>query len=139
LAEPGRQRGQPFHRKRRHPVRKVPLRRRLQESRVTRGWTIGSVGERTREAVTVAAQQAGMPVGAWVEQALGKALKEGLESGVSLKEIEARLRRVVSDELQPVWQALARLETTTVALGQPRDNSSAFRLLRRRLRQRRGR
>jgi hypothetical protein len=81
-----------------------------------------------------------MPVGAWVEQALGKALEEGLEPGVSLEEIEARLRRVVSDELQPVWQALARLETTTsAALGQPRDNSSALRLLRGQLRQRRGR
>jgi hypothetical protein len=113
---------------------------RVEESRVMRGWTIGSVGERTRAAVTVAAQQAGMPVGAWVEQALGKALKEGLEPGVSLEEIEARLRRVVSDELQPVWQALARLETTTsAALGQPRDSSSALRLLRGRLRQRRGR
>jgi TRAP-type C4-dicarboxylate transport system substrate-binding protein len=107
---------------------------------LARGWTIGGVDEPTREAVTAAASEAGMPLGQWVEQALKKALAEGLEAGVSIEEIEARLRRVVSDELQPVWQALARLETTTsAALGQPRDNSSALRLLRGQLRQRRGR
>jgi hypothetical protein len=70
---------------------------------VAKAWAISGVGERTREAVTVAAQQAGMPLGQWVEQALKKALAEGLEAGVSIEEIEARLRRVMSDELQPVW------------------------------------
>jgi hypothetical protein len=42
---------------------------------MAKAWAISGVGERTREAVTAAAQQAGMPVGAWVEQALGKALE----------------------------------------------------------------
>src|SRR3954464_8481205 len=41
----------------------------------------GGVGERTREAV-VAAEEASIPVGTWVEQALSKALEEGLEPGV---------------------------------------------------------
>ena len=81
--------------------------------------------------------QAGIPVGAWVEQALGKALAEGLEPGVSIEEIEARLRQVVTDALQPVQQTLTRIETAT-APGPP-DGSSSIRLLRERLRQRRGR
>jgi hypothetical protein len=70
-------------------------------TRGRRGWTIGGVDARTREAVA-AAEEAGMPVGAWV----GKALAEGLEAGVSVEEIEARVRAVVTQELEPVRQAL---------------------------------
>ena len=69
---------------------------------------------------------------------LKKALVEGLEAGVSIEEIEARLRQVVADALQPMQQALARLETLVTAPSPP-DGSSSFRLLRERLRQRRGR
>jgi hypothetical protein len=39
---------------------------------VARAWTISGVGEPTREAVTAAAQEAGMPLGQWVEQAMSK-------------------------------------------------------------------
>jgi hypothetical protein len=78
-----------------------------------------------------AADAAGMPVGAWVEQTLSKALEEGLEPGVSLEEIEARLRQVVADAVQPVQQALLRLPTEAP--------SSPVSLVRARMRQRRGR
>jgi hypothetical protein len=73
---------------------------------VAKAWAISGVSERTREAVTAAAQEAGMPVDAWVEQTLGKALAEGLEAGVSIEEIEVRLRQVMAE------QTLARLATT---------------------------
>ena len=105
---------------------------------MARSWTISGVGEPTREAVTAAASEAGMPLGQWVEQALKKALAEGLEAGVSIEEIEARLRQVVADALQPMQQALARLETMVTAPSPP-DGGSSVRLLRDRLRQRRGR
>ena len=105
---------------------------------LARGWTIGGVGEPTREAVTAAASEAGMPLGQWVEQALQKALAEGLEAGVSIEEIEARLRQVVADALQPMQQALARLETLVTAPSPP-DGGSSVRRLRDRLRQRRSR
>jgi hypothetical protein len=105
---------------------------------VAKAWAITGVSERTREAVTAAAHEADMPVGAWVEQALGKALEEGLELGVSLKEIEARLRQVVAEAVQPVQQALARLEAT-VAASSPTEGSSPVALARTRTRQRRGR
>ena len=80
-----------------------------------------------------------MPLGQWVEQALGKALAEGLEPGVSIEEIEARLRQVVAEAVQPVLQALARLEMMAAAASPPRENSSSIRLLRERMRQRRSR
>ena len=48
---------------------------------MTRGWTIDGVSEPTREAVTAAAREAGMPVGDWVEKALGKAPAKGLKAG----------------------------------------------------------
>jgi hypothetical protein len=73
---------------------------------VARGWTIGGVGEPTRAAVTAAASEAGISLGQWVEQALKKALAEGLEPGVPLEEIEARRR-----------QAAARVERVTVQAG----------------------
>ena len=100
---------------------------------------ISGVDEPTRAAVTAAASEAGMPLGQWVEQALTKALAEGLEAGVSIEEIEARLRQVVADALQPVQQALARLETMVTAPSPPPDGGSSVRLLRERLRQRRSR
>ena len=105
---------------------------------MARSWTISGVGEPTREAVTAAASEAGVPLSQWVERALSKALTEGLEAGVSIEEIEARLRQIVADALQPMQQALARLETMAAA-SPPRENSSSVRLLRERLRQRRGR
>jgi hypothetical protein len=82
---------------------------------LARGWAISGVTDQTREAVMAAADATGMPVGAWIEQALTKALAEGLEAGVSIEEIETRLRQAVSDELKPMQQALARLEAATAA------------------------
>jgi ABC-type sugar transport system substrate-binding protein len=46
-----------------------------------KAWAISGVSEQTREAVTAAAREAGMPVGAWVEQALGKTLAKALQVG----------------------------------------------------------
>jgi hypothetical protein len=41
---------------------------------VAKGWTIHGISDPTREAAAAAAKRAGMPVGAWIEQALGQAL-----------------------------------------------------------------
>jgi hypothetical protein len=107
---------------------------------LAKGWMIDGVNERTRSAVMTAAQEAGLPVGAWVEQALQKALDEGLEAGVSIEEIEARMRAAVAVELRPVQQALARLEAAAAApVPSPSVDSSPVRLARKRMRQRRGR
>ena len=76
-----------------------------------------------------------MPVGSWVEQALRKALDEGLEAGVSIEEIEARVQQVVAQELQPVQQALTRLE----ARDNPASNVTSLDLARARMRRRRAR
>jgi hypothetical protein len=68
---------------------------------VARSWTISGVGEPTREAVMAAAREAVMPLGQWVEQALKKALAEGLEPGVSIEEIEARRRQAAMHTVDP--------------------------------------
>jgi hypothetical protein len=75
---------------------------------VARSWTISGVGEPTREAVMAAAREAVMPLGQWVEQALKKALAEGLEPGVSIEEIEARRRQVVADAAHRCSKPLPR-------------------------------
>jgi hypothetical protein len=112
----------------------------MEGSGLAKGWTISGVSEQTCAAVAAAAQGAGMPVGAWVEQALRKALDEGLEAGVSIEEIEARMRAAVAEELRPVQQALARLEAAAAApVPSPSVDSSPVRLARKRMRQRRGR
>jgi hypothetical protein len=61
---------------------------------LARGWAIGGIGDGTREAALAAAEEAGMPVGAWVEQARGKALAKGLEAGGIIQ--------------PPPWQAVRR-------------------------------
>jgi hypothetical protein len=80
---------------------------------LARGWAISGVSDRTREAALAAADAAGMPVGAWVEQALRRALEAGAEppapEGVELGELEAMVQRVVAEELRPVRDALDRL------------------------------
>jgi TRAP-type C4-dicarboxylate transport system substrate-binding protein len=106
---------------------------------LAKGWMIDGVNERTRSAVMTAAQEAGLPVGAWVEQALQKALDEGLEAGVSIEEIEARVRAAVAEELRPVQQTLARLEAMGSSAPSPADGGSPVNLVRERMRQRRGR
>jgi TRAP-type C4-dicarboxylate transport system substrate-binding protein len=105
---------------------------------LAKGWTISGVSEPIRTAVAAAAQEAGLPLGAWVEQALQKALAEGLEAGVSIEEIEAWMRAAVAEELQPVQQALARLEEAAAApVSSPADVGSPVSLVRERMRQRR--
>lgn len=78
------------------------------------GWAVSGVGDRTREAVTAAADAAGVPVGAWIEQALGEAFEARAEpappEGVELGELEARARRVAAEGLRPLREALDRLE-----------------------------
>ena len=65
-----------------------------------------------------AADAAGVPVGAWVEQALRQALEAKAEPArperVELDELEAMVRRVVAEELRPVEEALAQATTTTL-------------------------
>ena len=73
-------------------------------------WAVSGVSEPTRAAVAAAAIEANMTLGAWIEQALQQALAEEAQAGVPLPDIEARVRRVVADELAPVHQALARIE-----------------------------
>jgi flagellar biosynthesis/type III secretory pathway protein FliH len=102
---------------------------------LAKGWMISGVSEQTRSAVAEAAQEAGMPIGAWIEQALQKALAEGLEAGVSIEEIEARVRGAVAEELRPVQQALARVE----AAGNNVSNVLSLDLARARMRRRRAR
>jgi hypothetical protein len=106
---------------------------------LARGWAISGIGDRTREAANAAADEAGMPVGAWVERALRQALEAKAEparpQGVELGELEAMVRRVVAEELRPVKEALAR-PGITAAPPSPGDGSPV-RLMRERRRQRR--
>jgi hypothetical protein len=86
---------------------------------LARGWAISGIGEQTREAAMAAADAAGMPLGAWVEQVLHQALEARAEparpEGVELGELEAMVRRVVAEELQAVREALDRLEARAAA------------------------
>src|SRR3954452_20229298 len=98
-----------------------PLARRAQTRRrggddLAKGWVISGIGDETREAATAAADEAGMPVGAWVERALRQALEAKAEparpEGVEMDELEAMVRRVVAEELRPVKEALVDPGTT---------------------------
>jgi hypothetical protein len=88
---------------------------------LARGWAISGISDQTREAAMAAADAAGMPVGAWVEQALRQALEAKAEPGppesVEIDELEAMVRRVVAEELRPVKEALARPGTTAAPSG----------------------
>lgn len=121
---------------------------KVQVNGVAKSWTIDGISAQTQEAVLAIAKQAGMPTAAWVEQALQKALDEGLDPGVSIEEIEARIREVVAKELQPVCEALARLEASVPAApvaapAAPTVGAAAVvspvSLMRERMQQRRGR
>jgi hypothetical protein len=106
---------------------------------LARGWAISGIGDQVREAAMAAADAAGMPVGAWVEQALRQALEARAEpaqpEGVEIDELEAMVRRVVAEELRPVKEALAH-PGTTAAPSRPVDGSPVG-LMRERRRQRR--
>jgi hypothetical protein len=107
---------------------------------LAKGWAISGIGEQTREAATAAADAAGMPVGAWVEQALRQALEAKAEpvppEGVEIDELEAMVRRVVAEELRPVREALARSEATAPSPppGGPQSNLMRMRMRRYRAR-----
>jgi hypothetical protein len=105
---------------------------------LARGWAISGIGGEVREAAMAAADKAGMPVSAWVEQALRQALEAKAEpappEGVEIDELEAMVRRVVAEELQPVKEALAHSGTIT-APARPADGSPVS-LMRERRRQR---
>ena len=109
---------------------------------MARGWAIGGIGDRTREAAVAAADAAGMAVGAWVEQALRQALEARTDppppEGVEIGELEAMVRRVVAEELQPVKEALARSGMRAAPSVNSADGSPVS-LVRERLRQRRTR
>ena len=108
---------------------------------MARGWAISGIGDRTREAAVTAADAAGMPVGAWVEQALRQTLEAKAEppppEGVEIDELEAMVRRVVAEELQPVKEALGR--SGAAASSPVSVNDSPVSVMRDRLRQRRAR
>ena len=91
---------------------------------MARGWAISGISDRTCEAAMTAADAAGVPVGAWVEQALRQALEAKAEparpEGVELDELEAMVRRVVAEELRPVKEALAQATTTALPARQHR-------------------
>jgi hypothetical protein len=105
---------------------------------LARGWAISGISDRTREAAMAAADAAGIPVGVWIEQALRQALEAKAEpappEGVELDELEAMVRRVVAEELQPVKEALAHSGTITAPVS-PADGSPVS-LMRERRRQR---
>lgn len=88
-----------------------------------------------------AAEAAGMPVGAWIEQTLRQALEAKAEpplpKGVEIEELEAMVRRVLAEELQPVKEAMVR--PGTAAASPSLANSSPVSSMRKRLRQRRAR
>jgi hypothetical protein len=90
---------------------------------LARGWAISGIGGEVREAAMAAADKAGMPVSAWVEQALRQALEAKAEpappEGVEIDELEAMVRRVVAEELRPVQEALARIGTAATLPSSP--------------------
>src|SRR3954447_25645013 len=108
---------------------------------LARGWAISGIGDQVREAAMAAADEAGMPVSAWVERALRQALEAKAEparpEGVEIDELEAMVRRVVVEELRPVKEALARPGTIAASLS-PADGSPVG-LMRERRWQRRAR
>ena len=62
---------------------------------MARGWAISGIGGEVREATMAAADKAGMPVSAWVEQALRQALEAKAEpapSSPSLRSVGNGLR-----------------------------------------------
>ena len=109
---------------------------------MARGWAISGIGDQTREAAMAAADAAGITVGAWVEQALRRALDATAApsppEGVEIGELEAMVRRVVAEELQPVKEALARSGMRAAPPVNSADGSPVS-LVRERLRQRRTR
>ncbi len=93
-----------------------------------------------RDEAATAAEQSGLRVGEWVERAVRKALEEGLEPaplvGVKIGELEAMVRRVVTEELQSLKEALVSPEATAPS---PPSGSAQSNLMRMRMRRHRTR
>jgi hypothetical protein len=111
---------------------------------LARSWAISGIGGEVREAAMAAADKAGMPVSAWVEQALRQALEAKAApappEGVEIDELEAMVRRVVAEELRPVQEALARIGAPApLPSSPPPGGGSPVSSMRKRLRQRRAR
>src|SRR4051794_41311144 len=106
-----------------------------------KGWTITGVDEQARAEAVAAAERAGMPVHAWVEQAVRDALQPEPDptppEGVEIDELEAMVRRVVAEELGPVREMLGQLEALATRPG-PAGKGPAT-LTRERMRHRRSR
>jgi hypothetical protein len=86
-----------------------------------KGWTITGVDEQAQAEAVAAAERAGMPLHAWVEQAVREALQPEPDpappEGVEIDELEAMVRRVVAEELGPVREAIGRLEALAAVPG----------------------
>jgi hypothetical protein len=106
---------------------------------LARGWAISGIGDQVREAAMAAADAAGVPVGAWIERVLRRALEAepARPEGVEIDELEAMVRRVVAEELRPVKEALAH-PGTAAAPSRPADGSPVS-LMRERRQHRRAR
>src|SRR6186713_1057904 len=94
-------------------------------SGLARGWAISGISDPIREAVMAAADTAGLPVGAWVEQALHEALEAtsapAPPEGMGTDKLEAMVRRVVAEELRPLSEALLARPEATAASPSPAE------------------
>src|SRR3954447_6505978 len=108
---------------------------------LTRGWAISGIGDQVREAARAAADEAGMPVSAWVERALLQALETKAEptqpEGVEIGEPEAMVRRGVAEELRPREGGAAHAGPTAAPAPSSSADGSPVSLMRERRRQRR--
>jgi hypothetical protein len=78
-----------------------------------RTWTIKGVSDRTRAAALEAAHEAGLTVGAWIEQVLARAAKEVRHP----KPAEgADVTELINERLIPTEEALGRLTERLAAL-----------------------
>jgi hypothetical protein len=103
--------------------------------------TAAGPDEPLRDEAVAAADRAGLPVGAWGERAAPEAPEGGpgpvSPAGVEFGELEAMVRRVVTEELRPLREAIARLEA--MAPPSPSVGGSPVGLMRERRRRHRGR
>jgi hypothetical protein len=103
--------------------------------------TTAGVDGPLREEAVVATERAGLPVGGWGERTVPEAPEDGPEPASPVEvgpgELEAMVRRTVAEELQPLREAIARLEAT--APSSPSVGGLPIGLMRERRRQHRGR
>jgi hypothetical protein len=90
--------------------------------RSTTQWTLRGVSPEAREAALRAAKEQGIPLGQWMDQAIGKALAEAATSEDSqqqlldrLADIQARLERI--EHRPDWWERLKQFLKTCVEYG----------------------